>query len=39
MVRLFPHEVVDVEPVLALLTKQDPENHAVCQYTPERIVV
>ena len=29
MVRFFPHEVVDVEPVLALLAKQDPENHSV----------
>ena len=29
VVRLFPHEVVDVEPVLALLSRQNPENHAV----------
>lgn len=29
VVRLFPHEVVDVEPVLALLAKQDPESHGV----------
>ncbi|KAH3872506.1 hypothetical protein DPMN_035722 [Dreissena polymorpha] len=26
VVRLFPHEVVDVEPVLALITKQDPTD-------------
>ncbi|WAQ96622.1 TBCD-like protein [Mya arenaria] len=26
VVRLFPHEVVDVEPVLALLYKQDPKD-------------
>jgi len=29
VVRLFPHEVVDVEPVLALLSKQDPKNYQV----------
>ncbi|XP_069124940.1 tubulin-specific chaperone D-like [Argopecten irradians] len=27
IVRQFPHEVADVEPVLALLVQQDPKNH------------
>lgn len=29
IVRLFPHEVADVEPVIALLTAQDPKDHEV----------
>lgn len=30
IVRLFPHEVADVEPVIALLTAQDPKDYEVC---------
>lgn len=29
IVRLFPHEVADVEPVIALLTAQDPKDYEV----------
>jgi hypothetical protein len=29
IVRLFPHEVADVEPVITLLTAQDPRDYEV----------
>jgi hypothetical protein len=29
MTRLFPHEVSDVEPVITLLTEQDPKDSKV----------
>ena len=33
MVRLFSHEVTDVEPVLGMLSQQNPQDHEVhtCQ--------
>ena len=37
IVRLLPHEVADVEPVLALLAKQNPHDYAV--YDPNTLVV
>ena len=33
IVRYLPHEVADVEPVLELLQKQDPNNALVCNLT------
>ena len=30
MVRLFSHEVTDVEPVLGMLSQQNPQDHEVC---------
>ena len=32
MVRLFPHEVADVEPVLGMLSRQNPQDHEVHVY-------
>ena len=29
MVRLFSHEVTDVEPVLGMLSQQNPQDHEV----------
>ena len=29
MVRLFAHEVADVEPVLGMLSRQNPQDHEV----------
>ena len=29
IVRLMPHEVADLEPVLAMLGRQDPQDHDV----------
>ena len=36
MVRWFPHEVKDFNPVLNLIQEQDPKDYEVCQsYSPK----
>lgn len=39
VVRLFAHEVADVEPVLGMLAQQNPQDHEVYNYFVQQLTV